>query len=77
VGGDDVRHDAEQRPIAAADDIARTRRRNRASVGEERLPERPGDQFGACLRAAVGIAAGQSIVVAERSAGAVVLVDRF
>jgi hypothetical protein len=67
--------DAVRRPIPAANDVTRTRRRNLAGIREEALPEGIGDEFGTRFGVAVGIVSAQAVVLDERATGAIVLID--
>src|SRR5262249_56613601 len=68
-------NNAKRRPTPPADYVTRPRRDDRAGISEEALPERVRDELGTGLGAAVGVAAAESIVLGERAAGAVVIVN--
>ena len=74
-GRDDVGHDPERRPVPAADDVARPRRRDPARAAEEALPEGMSEDLGASLGAAIGIVTAEAVVLGERTAATLVLVD--
>src|SRR5450631_382345 len=73
-GSHAIRNEPVSRPVAAADDVTRARRRDGRPISEEAVPKAAGDQFGTRFTVAVRVVTAQAIILGEGAASPEVLI---